>query len=313
MVLNKNIASKVLMIRPIRFGFNEETADSNAFQNRSDTYTSEQLQEKALNEFNHFVQILEQNGIEVIVFDDTLTPFTPDSIFPNNWFSSDSNRLLLTYPMATKNRSLERRSDIIEKLRDSYGYELNSSLVTFESQNKFLEGTGSLLIDHASDTTFTAISPRTNVEVLEAYSAITGKKNISFKAFGPKGEEIYHTNVMLCIADEFALLGLETIALEDQKRVVLELEKLNKEIILLTNEQVYENFGGNMLQLQNNLGEKFLVMSSKAKNSLSRNQIEKIHSFENKIIDVPLDIIEMIGGGSARCMMAEIFTPSFNK
>jgi hypothetical protein len=209
--------------------------------------------------------------------------------------------------MATKNRSLERRLDIIEKLKADFGYEINATLEKFEVQNIFLEGTGSLLIDHKSNTVFTAISPRTNPEVIEAYSAIAGKRNISFKALGPKGEEIYHTNVMLCIADEYALVGLDSIALEDKDKVISELSNLNKEVILLTNAQVYENFAGNMLQLQNKHGEKFLVMSAKAKSSMTINQIEKIHSFENKIIAVPLDIIELVGGGSARCMLAELF------
>ena len=297
------------MIRPIRFGFNEETAESNSFQDRNGTklYSSFDLQEIALKEFNNFVELLEGNGIEVVVFDDTETPYTPDSIFPNNWFSTDTNRLLMTYPMATKNRALERRRDIIENLEGTFGYNLNASLVEFENQHKFLEGTGSLLIDHRSNTVFTAISPRTNLEVLEAYSTIAKKSIISFKAFGPKKEEIYHTNVMLCIADEFVIIGLETVSFEDRAKVVDEFQKLDKELIFLTNAQVYENFAGNMLQLQNKKGEKFLIMSERAKNSLTVDQIEKIYSFENTIISVPLDIIEMIGGGSARCMMAELF------
>lgn len=306
-MMNVYIASTVLMIEPIQFGFNEQTAVSNSFQKQTDALDKVTIQEKALSEFTNFVKCLEKEGIEVIVIKDTLHPNTPDSIFPNNWFSTSLDGNLLTYPMATKNRALERRDDILNLLIEKYNYKLDTSLERFEEQQQFLEGTGSLLIDGASKTAFVALSPRAEEKVLNAYSRISGNKVITFKALGPKQELIYHTNVMLCIADKYAIIGADTIIAEDRGRVCRELQLLGKELIYLSNDQVYEHFAGNMLQLQNKQGEKFLVMSSNAKQSLTSFQLEKIASFENKIIDVPLNTIEMIGGGSARCMMAEIF------
>lgn len=305
--MNKYIASTVLMIEPIQFGFNEQTAVSNSFQKQTDALDKETIQEKALSEFINFVKCLEKTGIEVIVIKDTIQPNTPDSIFPNNWFSTSLDGNLLTYPMATKNRALERRDDILNLLIEKYNYKLDTSLERFEEQQQFLEGTGSLLIDGASKTAFVALSPRAGEKVVNVYSKISGSRVITFKALGPKQELIYHTNVMLCIADQYAIIGADTIVTEDRGRVCRELQLLGKELIYLSNDQVYEHFAGNMLQLQNKQGEKFLVMSSNARKSLTSFQLEKIASFENKIIDVPLNTIEMIGGGSARCMMAEIF------
>ena len=301
------IASTVLMVEPIRFGFNEETAVSNAFQKRSEVLSQKAIQEQALAEFSNFVKCLENEGIEVIVIKDTVEPHTPDSIFPNNWFTSNSTGCLMTYPMATKNRSLERREDVLNLLIERYDYQLDRSLECFEEKGKFLEGTGSLLIDHFSKTVFVALSPRADQIVLDEYLRKSGTKLVSFKALGPKNELIYHTNVMLCIADEFAIIGADTIIAEDRERVCAKLKGLGKELIFLTNEQVHEHFAGNMLQLQNQKGEKFLVMSSRAKESLTSFQMKQIASFENKIIDVPLSVIEATGGGSARCMLAEIF------
>lgn len=306
--LNPHIASAVLMIEPISFGFNKQTAGTNSFQKElADVYSQSEVQELALAEFKQFVGKLENEGIEVLVFKDTLEPHTPDSIFPNNWFSTSNTGDLFTYPMAAINRSYERRQDILEFLQKKYHYNLDQRLVQFESKQKYLEGTGSLLIDSKSQTAFVAISPRADEGLLEEYAHLSGNSIVSFRAFGPKNEAIYHTNVMLCIGDNYAVIGKETIASEDQERVCEELRKRGKELIFLSNEQVYNHFAGNMLQLQNKAGKKYLVMSSNAKGSLSSDQIEKITSFGDKIIDVSLPIIEQIGGGSARCMMAEIF------
>lgn len=305
--MNKNIASTILMIEPIQFGFNEQTAASNSFQKQTFVLDKVNIQEKALLEFKNFVNCLEKEGIEVIVFKDTLQPHTPDSIFPNNWFSTDPEGNLFTYPMATTNRSLERRDDILNFLIEKYNYKFDRSLEKFEEENKCLEGTGSLLIDDVSKTAFVALSPRADEKVLKAYSEKSGNDVIIFKALGPQNELIYHTNVMLCIADQYAVIGADTIIPEDRDKICSELQQRGKVLIYLSSEQVYEHFAGNMLQLQNKRGEKFLVMSSNAKKSLTPLQLEQITSFENKIIDVPIPTIEMIGGGSARCMMAEIY------
>lgn len=300
-------ATKVLMIEPICFGFNEQTADSNSFQQLllTKTFTPEQIQELALLEFNHFVEQLRQVGIEVLVFKDTKSPFTPDSIFPNNWFNTDPQGRLLIFPMATENRQLERRSDIIRELEKTY--DKDESLIYYEKQGSFLEGTGSLIIDYPSSKAFAALSPRTNELVLEHYAQLSGNEIISFTALGPQKEKIYHTNVMLCITDNLAIIGADTIVPEDRARVIEKLKSIGKDIIYLSNEQVYHHFAGNMLQLQNQQGAKFLIMSSNAQRSLTTQQIDQIHAGGNQIIAVALTIIEQIGGGSARCMLAELF------
>ncbi len=305
--MKSKIASTVLMIQPVRFGYNEQTAVTNSFQNKASTLTSSEIQESALKEFHHFVQSLKDVGIEVIVFQDTIVSHTPDSIFPNNWLSTSSTGELYTFPMATPNRSLERRQDILDFLVEKYGYGCNRELEIFESQNLYLEGTGSLLIDAASEAAFVALSPRADEVVLEAYSKFSGQEIITFQSLGPEGELIYHTNVMLCIADQYAVIGADTIVEKDKIRVCEALKKRGKTLIYISNEQVYKHFAGNMLQLQNKKGDKFLVMSTKARNSLTQVQLDQIESFENTIVDVPLDVIETIGGGSARCMLAEIF------
>jgi hypothetical protein len=306
--MNLHVASKVLMIRPVCFGFNKQTADTNSFQQHLKVPLSpKKIQRIALSEFDYFVQQLEEVGIEVHIFRDTLKPRTPDSIFPNNWFTTDTNGDLLTFPMGAKNRSLERRKDILDFLIGKYDYLLNRELEGLEKQKIFLEGTGSLVIDRASDTAFVAISPRSNPLAVEAYANISGNKIVSFHALGPENELIYHTNVMLCIADRYAVVGFDSIQEEDRDRITSELKVRDKELICLSNEQVYHHFTGNMLQLQNYKGEKFLVMSSKAKRSLTSQQLKQIKKFGDQIIDVPLHLIETLGGGSARCMMAEIF------
>lgn len=305
--MKKSPATKVLMIEPVCFGFNEQTADSNSFQQLllTKTFTPEQIQELALLEFNHFVERLRQSGIEVLIFKDTKSPFTPDSIFPNNWFNTDPQGRLLIFPMATENRQLERRTEIISELEKTY--DKDESLIYYEKQGSFLEGTGSLIIDYPSNKAFAALSPRTNELVLEHYAQLSGNEIISFTALGPQKEKIYHTNVMLCITDNLAIIGTDTIVPEDRTRVIEELQSIGKEIIYLSNEQVYNHFAGNMLQLQNQQGAKFLIMSSNAQRSLTAQQIDQIHTGGNQIIAVPLNIIEQIGGGSARCMLAELF------
>lgn len=302
-------ASTVLMLRPVRFGFNADTAASNSFQNDTKEWDAAGIQERALKEFDDFVHLLREHTIEVQVYIDTPEPATPDSIFPNNWFSTHADGTLLVYPMASDNRADEVRQDILDDLQQKYGYHLDSTLLAFRAQKKYLEGTGSLILDQEHKIAFAALSPRTDASVLEAFSAKTGYKTVAFEAYGPSGENIYHTNVMMCLADRFVLIGLDTIAEQDRDRVVAELKALGKEIIPLNNEQVYTCFAGNMLQLQGKNGQKYLIMSQKARSSLFLNQLERITVHNNKIVAPDLETIETIGGGSARCMLAEIFVP----
>ncbi len=303
------IPNTVLMIRPVRFGFNELTANSNSFQTRIESLSADAIQTIAQTEFDNFVSILKNHGINVIVFSDTEEPFTPDSIFPNNWISTGTKNLLVTYPMMQPNRAAERREDIISFLAKNYKYDVHRELEEFESSQQFLEGTGSLVLDHQNKIAYAAISPRTSETVLDEFEKLTGYSSIRFKAYGKAGELIYHTNVVMTIADEYCVLGAELIDDEEKDFVVSNIKKSGREILFLTKEQTLNSFAGNMLQLQNIEGKKFLVMSLSAYKSLSLPQkdfIEQKH--QNKIIAVPLTIIELIGGGSARCMLAEIYS-----
>lgn len=303
------IPNTVMMIRPVRFGFNEATAESNSFQTRIDSLSPDEIQSIALTEFDNFVSILKNNGIDVIVFEDTVQPHTPDSIFPNNWISAGANRLLLTYPMMQPNRAAERRDDIIEFLSKRFRYKVFRGLEKFEEDNVFLEGTGSLVLDHKNKIAYAAISPRTNVIALAEFKKLTQFSTVKFKAYGKTGELIYHTNVVMTIADKYSVIGADLIDDADRDDVLNKIKGSGKEILLLTKEQTLNSFAGNMLQLQNRDGKKFLVMSLRAFTSLTEEQksfIENTHS--NKILSIPLTVIESVGGGSARCMLAEIFT-----
>lgn len=300
------ISKSVAMVRPGNFGFNAQTAGNNAFQNQLPEFSADQIQEIALLEFNNMVYELRNNGIEVIVFDDEDMD-TPDSIFPNNWFTTFTDELIL-YPMFSENRRKERKENIYSALATTINKDLNTELLEIESEGEVVEGTGSLVCDYATQTAFAAMSPRTTSKAMDAFDELSGYSSVRFRSYGPDGELIYHTNVMMTMADTFAVIGLNTIDDNDRDHVRRVLHELGKDLIELSNDQVYHHFAGNMLQLSNEQGEKFLVMSSTAYRSLTPEQIEKITvEHQNTIIPCPLNMIEKIGGGSARCMMAEIF------
>ncbi|MBT8326670.1 MAG: hypothetical protein KJP21_03040 [Bacteroidia bacterium] len=304
--MTKNIPNCVAMVRPKNFAFNTETAESNAFQNKLEGFTANQIQDLALLEFNNMVNLLKSNGIKVLVFNDTASD-TPDSIFPNNWFSTFTDEVIL-YPMYSENRRRERKPQIYKKLSNDLRKTLNDKLLKQEKKGVILEGTGSLVCDYESKTAFAALSTRTTPEALDKFEELTGYSTVRFESFGPDDTLIYHTNVMMTMADSYVILAVDTIK-EDHKNQVLDtLKKLNKEVIAISNDQAFKHFAGNMLQLQNTKGQKFLVMSKEALDSLTSEQkdiIENKHN--NKIIAAPIHTIEKIGGGSARCMMAEIF------
>lgn len=301
----KNVPHAVVMVRPINFGFNIETAANNAFQSNINDLTPEQIHNNAIAEFDTMVELLSNEGIEVIVFDGT-DERTPDCIFPNNWFSTFTNEVLL-YPMFSANRRLERKEEIFNELSEQLGKPVNQQLLYLEKSNEILEGTGSLVCDYNSKTAFAAISPRTTNTALDLFEEVSGYSSVRFKSYGPDKNLIYHTNVMLTMGDEFAVIGLDTIDTEDRDIVEDKLKDLGKEIIELSNEQVYEHFAGNMLQVANNNGDTFLIMSATAKNSLTDLQTTQLERYNSKIIAPDITTIETIGGGSARCMMAEIF------
>lgn len=294
------------MVRPSHFAFNPETAANNAFQNKLEGFSPNQIQEIALLEFDNMVFLLKAKGIKVIVFEDNGSD-TPDSIFPNNWFSTFTNEVVL-YPMYTPNRRKERKKTIYQKLSNDLRKPINDKLVKLEKKDEILEGTGSLVCDYGSTTAFAALSPRTTEAALDAFETQTKYSTVRFRSYGPDKNLIYHTNVMMTMADTYTILGTDTIDKSEQQQVVDTLSSLGKDIISLTNEQVYNHFAGNMLQLQNTTGKKFLVMSKEAQSCLTPEQLDKIkNKHGNEIIAAPIHMIEKIGGGSARCMMAEIF------
>ncbi|OFY85589.1 MAG: amidinotransferase [Bacteroidetes bacterium RIFCSPLOWO2_12_FULL_35_15] len=299
----QNKTSKVLMIRPVQFGFNEQTATSNSFQVNSDDLNSNQIQAKALNEFNVFVDLLRTKGIEVIVFEDTKQPTTPDSVFPNNWISFHENNTMVLYPMLAKNRRLERRNDIIDFFMSE-----NSKIIDLTNQEKrnfFLEGTGSIVFDYVNQIAYANCSPRTDKKLLRLLCEKLNYKAITFKAIDENGKDIYHTNVLMCIGKDFAILCPESIPNKKElKQVLQSLENTGHEIIKITYQQM-NSFAGNMYQLFNNSGKSCIVLSEQAYNSLNKEQIKKLEQY-GELLHTPLYTIEKNGGGSARCMIADV-------
>lgn len=304
------LTDTLLMIRPSNFGFNHETFLSNSFQNKPEDNEAELIQKKALIEFDEFVKKLRSIDVEVIVFDDFKDSKSPDSIFPNNWISTHSKGKLFTFPMMVENRRKERRNDIIDHLVHLNNY-THIDLTASENykEPKILEGTGSMIFDHMSKKIYAAISPRTNLTQLKKFADEIGYSIISFTAYGKQNELIYHTNVMMTIGEGFAVIGSDTIDKNEVDLVKKSLIEDKKELIELTNDQVYNHFAGNMLQITNKKDEKIIVMSENAYSSLSEFQISQLRKYNDKILHVEIPTIERIGGGSARCMLAEIFKP----
>ncbi|MFC0183972.1 hypothetical protein SAMN04515674_102487 [Pseudarcicella hirudinis] len=300
--------SHILMIRPVRFGFNEQTAGSNTFQDPVfGRETQDKAQHYALQEFEDMVTNLRKLGVDVITIDDTEDPYTPDSIFPNNWVSFHYNGTAITYPMQAENRRLERREDILNQLEEKFYINRKMDLTHFEKEGKFLEGTGSMVLDRKVKIAYACISPRTHPDVLKEFASLMNYEIISFNAMA-NGKEIYHTNVVMCIGDIFAVICLEAITDLDQRLMVRNsLEQSGKQIIDITLDQM-NHFAGNMLEIRNQKDDRLLIMSTAAYNSLTQKQIDMLEDF-CRIHHFDLSMIEGNGGGSARCMMAEIHLP----
>lgn len=303
------ITDTVLMVRPIAFGYNAQTAKNNYFQVNSENQST---QEKALEEFNFFVKKLQDKGINTIVIDDTIEPHTPDSIFPNNWISFSSKGEAILYPMFAPNRRDERRLDIIEKVKE-LGYSIDEiiDLTAPEEENKFLEGTGSMILDHENRIAYGSVSFRLDEILFREFCQKFNFKPIVFHSFQSLNGErlpIYHTNVMMCVAEQFVVICLDCIDIPKERALVIETIKNSEKEIIEISENQMKNFAGNMLQVKNQQGEKFLVMSQNAYRSLSEEQISQIKKHCD-IISADLSTIETNGGGSARCMLAEVFSP----
>ncbi|KIA96244.1 amidinotransferase [Pedobacter kyungheensis] len=297
--------SHILMIRPVDFKFNEQTAANNKFQVASET---QGVQAQALKEFDGFVELLRQNDVDVTVVDDTLQPETPDSIFPNNWVSFHEDGSVYLYPMFSENRRLERRKEILDGLNTRFEVNHVSDLSFYEMQHAFLEGTGSMVLDRANKIAYACLSVRTDEEVLDNFCMLTGYEPVAFQAVDSDNFPIYHTNVMMCIGDRFAVICLDSIRNpEERLQVSISLKGSGKEIIEISLGQM-NKFAGNMLQVANAAGENLLVMSEQAYLSLNPEQVAALDQY-SRIIYAPLYTIEKNGGGSARCMLAEIHLP----
>jgi hypothetical protein len=308
----KQTTNSILMIRPVAFRMNEQTAVNNYYQKVLDGLTPENVNAKAQEEFDTFVQKLKMVGIDVTVVDDTLDPDTPDSVFPNNWISFHENGDVALYPMFAENRRAERREDILDLLEEK-GFQLNDVVdyTSAEEDGIFLEGTGSLLLDRANGKAYCALSPRAEEELMIEFCEDFDMGPIIFEAYQTVDGErklIYHTNVMMCLGETFVVICADCIDDKSERKQVLQsLKEDGKEIILITEEQV-NNFAGNMLQLKGTDDKNYLVMSKSAHESLTAEQIAKLEKHAT-ILSSSLDTIEACGGGSARCMMAEIFLP----
>ena len=307
----KQITNSILMIKPVSFRYNEETAINNYYQKVFDNLSFEQIQERAFLEFNNFVEKLEKFGVNIIVIEDMKDPDTPDSIFPNNWVSFHADGRIGLYPMCAQNRRKERREDIFDVLVDEYGFKIEEikDFTEFEEHNKYLEGTGSMVLDRENKICYAAISIRTDEVAVMQFCEEFGYRSVCFTANQDVNGErmaIYHTNVMMCIADKFVVICLDAIDDEgEREHVVSTFIETGKEIIEITESQK-NRFAGNMLQV---MGDKpYLVMSKSAFSSLTEKQ-KKAITKHCSIIYSSLDTIETCGGGSARCMMAEIFLP----
>lgn len=300
------------MIRPVAFRMNEQTAVNNYYQKVLDDLLPATVNAKAQAEFDAYVEKLRSAGINVVVVDDTLEPDTPDSIFPNNWVSFHESGDVALYPMFAENRRLERREDILDILEEK-GFVINDIMdyTSAEEDNIFLEGTGSIILDRANEIAYCALSPRADEELFIEFCEDFEYNPIIFEAFQTVNGErkhIYHTNVMMCIAETFAVICADCIDDKAERKMVLNsLKESGKEVVLITEDQV-NNFAGNMLQVRGANDERFLVMSNAAYQSLTKDQIAKIEK-HCKILHASLDVIEACGGGSARCMMAEVFLP----
>ncbi len=299
------------MIRPIAFHMNEQTAVNNYYQKNEEGVSPEDIQKEAQTQFDQFVDKLRKEGVSVTVFEDTIDPQTPDSIFPNNWISFHQDGVIRLYPMYAENRRLERREDIIEGLKERFKINDIISFTDWEAKGAYLEGTGSLLLDRQNKIAYAAISERTMPNVLEDFCDEAGYEPVTFHALqtvNGKRLPIYHTNVMMCLGEEFAIVCLDSIDdLQERENLVEQLEETNKEIIEISEEQK-EQFAGNMLQVLGSDDQRLVVMSSAAFNSLSDDQRNTLKKY-GKLVYSDIHTIEKLGGGSARCMMAEIFNP----
>lgn len=297
--------SHLLMIRPVHFSYNVQTAANNSFQQQSNDTA---VPEKATQEFDNLVELLLNRGIDVTVIQDSAMPHTPDSIFPNNWISFHSDGTVCLYPMFAENRRRERKPQVLSELAKKF--EINNTIDFTEQEERqlYLEGTGSMVLDRENKLAYACLSVRTDENVLQQFCDEMGYQPVVFTAVDENGLAIYHTNVMMCVADKYVVICLDCIEDEvDRENVQLTILASGKEIIPISYNQL-NHFAGNMLQVKDFNNKKYLVMSSQAYYSLGEIQKIQLNNF-NEILHADISTIEYNGGGSARCMMAEVFLP----
>lgn len=301
------------MIRPAAFDYNPETAATNRMQRES--AGDERSNERARVEFAQLVQALESEGVAVCVVDDTPQPRKPDAVFPNNWVSFHRDGTVVLYPMLAQSRRLERRREIIDSVAAQSGFKLSRvvDLTHHEAHGRFLEGTGSLVLDHVNRIAYAGLSQRTHPEVVEEWSRELGYEAVTFDALDRKGVPLYHTNVLMCIGQQFVVVGTGALPSRDRDRVLSRLRETPREIIELGHDEI-ERFAGNMLELASwdeALGDcRTVVMSASARAALTPEVFARLSACTDSVMAVPIPTIEKLGGGSVRCMIAEVFLPS---
>lgn len=308
MKVAQQLASTILMVRPAHFGFNPETAENNAFQSNVGDLTVEEISEAAIQEFDNFVDKLRSYQIQVLVFQDTDVPLKTDAVFPNNWVSFHEDGLVVTYPMYSPNRRLERRADIIEAVGEKFEINTWIKLENHELGGRFLEATGSMILDRSNQIAYACRSDRTHPELFADFCQSMNFEPLLFTAQDEEGNDIYHTNVMMALGEKLAIICLDALPNQaERSQVEQRLKESGKEIVAISFAQM-NAFAGNMIEVKNAEGENFLIMSSSAYHSLDMRQTERILA-HTAIIHSSLEQIEKYGGGSARCMIAEIFLP----
>lgn len=299
-------ASTILLVRPAAFGFNAEAAKSNVFSHAS---ADPEFAGRALAEFERLARKLSDTGVEVLVLDDTADPSKPDAVFPNNWMSTHADGTIVLYPMATAPRRLERRVDEVRELLETHGFAVRRvvDLSAHEAEGRFLEGTGSLVLDRPRKRAYANRSLRTNADVIASFDDALGYSTLLFDARDPGGRPIYHTNVLLSLGTGFVMLCLEAVAEEDRDRLVEDIEASGRTIIETTFAQL-RRFGCNLLELRSKTGDPLIALSSKALDNFRPDQLRALEGF-GTLVEAEIPTIEAVGGGSVRCTIAEIHLP----
>lgn len=306
---NENqITDTILMVRPAHFGYNEETAENNAFQVNDKSLSKAEIQAKAREEFDEFVDRLRQAGVRVLIVEDRDNPYTPDAVFPNNWITMHADGTVVTYPMFAPRRRQERREDVLEGLQRQFVIHRHIPMEGSEAREAFLEGTGSMILDRPNRLVYACLSDRTDEALLHEFGRELGYEVVAFTAVDSEGTPIYHTNVMMALGETLVVIALDTVRDAAERARLLDLfQETNKEVVAISMEQML-SFAGNMLQVKSQEGKRLLVMSEQAYQSLTPEQLTQIKR-HTEVLYSPLYTIETYGGGSARCMMAEVFLP----